>query len=73
MISKERLTKIGKCFDTGLISYDALCDYEKWALNRYYAIKNEELDGEISRVSNSLIDVNNRLDDSLRELNEYSK
>ena len=59
---KEKIFEIGKSFETGLVGYEALSASEKFALSRYYAIKNEELDGAIIKTENTLNSINAHLD-----------
>ncbi len=65
---REKIFEIGKSFDSGLVGYDALTDSEKYALNRYYALKNEELDGAILKTENSLNSINTHLDNVYNNL-----
>ena len=60
--NREKIFEIAKSFDLGLVSFDALSDSEKYALNRYYALKNEQLDLKIKDVTSSLNAINTRLD-----------
>jgi hypothetical protein len=60
--NREKIFELGKSFDLGLVSFDALSDSEKYALNRYYALKNEQLDLKIKDVTSSLNAINTRLD-----------
>lgn len=68
---KDMIYRLGKCFDTGLVSFDALSDSQKWALKRYYAIKNEELDNSINEVSANLTNMNNQLDSLSNDLKNF--
>ena len=59
---REKIFELGKNFESGVVGYEALSESEKFALSRYYAIKNIELDSAISQTENSLISINAHLD-----------
>ena len=72
-LDRDNIFRLGKCFDTGLVSFDALSDSQKWALKRYYAMKGEELDAGINTVASSLTDMNNQLDSLSNSIKNYKK
>ena len=57
-----KIFEIGKSYELGLVSFDSLTIKEKYDLNKYFAIKNEIIDGEITNVNNSLYAMNEKLD-----------
>ena len=65
---KEELFELGKGFELGLIPFESLTDYEKCELSRYFAIKNETLDNQITNTTASLSEMNNRLDEIYNDL-----
>ena len=68
--NREQIFELGKSFDMGLVNFDSLSDGEKYALNKYYALKNEQLDYKIQDVTNSLNSIDARLDRVSGMLNE---
>jgi hypothetical protein len=60
--SKNKILEIGKSFDNGLISFETLTDSEKYALSKYYALKNETLDNNINATTSSLCQLDATLD-----------
>ena len=65
---REKVFELGKSFDRGLVSFDSLSDFDKCMLSKYYSIKNEELDGNISAVKDTLTSIDNRLDEVYKSL-----
>ncbi len=67
---REKIFELGKAFDTGLVSFAALDDSQVYALSRYYALKNEQLDGQIQDVTESLCAIDAHLDSVYKSLKE---
>ena len=68
--NREKIFELGKSFDAGLIGYESLSASDKYALNKYYALKNEQLDGQIQDVTANLSYLNNHLDNVYKTLKE---
>ncbi len=71
-LNREQIFELGKSFDMGLISFNSLSDSGKYALNKYYALKNEQLDYKISEVTDSLNAIDRRLDKVSNMLSEIN-
>lgn len=65
---KEKVFELGKSFERGLVSFDALSDVDKCMLTKYYSIKNEELNGNIACVKDTLTSIDKRLDEVYKSL-----
>ncbi len=65
---REKVFELGRNFDQGLISFDSLSDFDKCMLSKYYSIKNEELEGNINAVKDTLTSIDNRLDEVYKSL-----
>ncbi len=59
---REKIFELGKSFDSGLIRFESLTDQDKFALSRYYALRNEEIEHQIQSTSSELNAINNNLD-----------
>ena len=68
--NREKIFELGKGFDTGLVSFSALDDSQLYALSRYYALKNEQLDDQIQEVTDSLCAIDAHLDNVYKSLKE---
>ena len=68
--NKDKIFELGRGFDLGLIHYEALSDSEKYALSKYYALRDEKLDNQIQDVTNSLIELDKHLDNVAQTLRE---
>lgn len=68
MSYNEKMYRLGKGFDAGLICYDVLTPGEKYMLNNYYSLKSERADGVISDVNSSLYQTEQKLDNIYNNL-----
>ena len=57
--NREKIFELGKSFDMGLVSFDALSDSEKYALNRYYANFRESTGPACGKRRNTILFVPN--------------
>ena len=70
---REKIFELGKSFDSGLIRFEALNAQDKFALSKYYAIKNEELN---QSINNTICEINNmsaHLDEIANSFNKWIK
>ena len=65
---RQKMFQLGKGFEYGLVSFDALTDSQKYDLSRYFAMKNDMLDKQIEDTTNSLNEINERLDNAYNNL-----
>ena len=68
MSYNEKMYRLGKSFDAGLVCYDVLTPGEKFMLNNYYTLRSERADEVINDVNSSLYRTEQKLDNIYNNL-----
>ena len=69
-MDQDKIFQLGKGFELGLISYESLSDSQKFDLSKYFAIKGDMLDSQITNTTSELTSINNRLDEAYKNLSQ---
>ena len=69
-MDQDKIFQLGKGFELGLISYESLSDSQKFDLSKYFAMKSDMLDGQITSTTAELTSINNRLDEAYKNLSQ---